>query len=901
MQLRTSKGFGYFDDIAKVGEVARREGEAFLSPHVFPPSVVTNTTERLGEETSPILFGAAVLRFSCEDNIDPAMDTGRLADVLAKEALSAYVRLVRNPEGADYGYIVIAVQPFDWPSHDDLEAGLHVLKTSLQTKFDAGDFTGASWVPVDEIPLSVGACVQVRPRVLSAPARRYLHRPIPSRVSKLLNTRRNGALAKVFESRGTIDLGLDEKGNPVPATEANFDRKTVELLATAKENFSKEEMIDALWNRPKCAIRAAKGGLKEIEELVEDVIEELGHKRENRPRAPSRAVPQFGPTDTLREHLYGLYHTISQTTDGYVQRSDVEVSYKAEVVFRYLIAKAADFYHFAGSNETVFVLDEHPYIVDTAEEDYQNWFVQYIEMFTAGSPRGKELTQALRTKIQAHPHTHKAQAHWGYYDKATENLYLCFDPKHTQVCRVEPAGVDGQPRVERQGNGTGGITLRGMHHRKQELSIVPSALRGEGWKVFRQEVHNGQALPDGTGDEPNYRLMSTVFNLCCMLPLHRHRPLKFHYGTQGSGKTAAAFDWATVLYGEPGSGGGEYDDKNNLLRDMSTGGPYTIQDNAESKDRHRFGQVYLVTASGKKTKIRKYYTEAGERVFLPNGSLTLTAIEGMHRPEELRRTFEFGFDSCFWTTKGRADFTSREDLLNEQADAMLSAVLELFSVYILPGFEARYQEAIAWLDQKCGHLYGSKKDYSDWLGRMLAITEAVGGLLVDEADFDARLTFMRWMTACYESDSASAVNDDPTMGALANLMNRAIVAREEQSRRLGDADLTDVRVNTIPVQFKPGFIQAGPFTVSQLWDTLNWLSKTRSETRTAKALLGRIKALTRQPVFAQRGWCFTPAGHDRSANAGQYLLTYTRPDANESEIPEASRNDSEDVIAKINE
>jgi hypothetical protein len=903
LELRTANGLGYFDDVKAAAQAAKSDGDAVLSPHIFASEHVTNQTSPWIKKVQPHLFGAAVYQFHYEDDLDPTVDTRRLAEVLAKEAQTTYVWMVPAPQGTAYGYVSIAVQPFPWPAQAELDNGLNVLKANLQSTFGRAGFDEALWLPAAGIPLSLGTCVKHRGRALSQPTRRQLYRPLPLRVEKKLSVV-GSKLTKMFQSRGRVDLGVDEKGHPIPATEENFDRKTVELMVAAKENFTEDEIVDTLWNRPNCAIRANGGGLKEILDFVKDVTEEVGQKRENRPRAPARPVPEFGPTDTLREHLYGLYHAISESTGGYVQRSDVEVSYKAEVVLRYLIDQAADFYFFAGSNETVFVLNGHPYVVDTAEDDYQNWFVQHVEIFTASSPRGKELTQALRTKIQAWPRTNKAEAHWGRYDKKTEVLYLCFDPKHTQVIRVEPAGDDRKPRVEAQDNGAGGITLRGMHHRKKQVDVVPTALQSEGWTLFRREVHDGQALPDGTGSEPNYRLMSTVFNLCCMLPLHRHRPLKFHYGTQGSGKTAAAFDWATVLYGSPGSGGGEYDDKKNLLSDMSTGGPFTIQDNAESKDRYRFGQVYLVPASGKPTKIRKYYTEAGERVFLPNGSLTLTAIEGMHRPEELRRTFEFGFDSAFWTTKGRADFTTREDLLDEKADAMLSAVLELFSVYILPNFEARYREAIVWLDEKCGHLYGSKKDYSDWLGRMLAITEAVGHLLVDEEDFDARVTFMEWMNACFEQDSASAVNDDPTMTMLVNLRNRAIVIKEDRSRRPGGDEGDSVFVHTVRVRFKARAIEIGPFTVSQLHDTVGWLAKgsgSWQETRSSKALLGRIRALVRQPVFSQLGWHFESVGHDRSANAGQYMLTYTPPGQPVETDPEDSGDDSGDVIAKINE
>lgn len=862
VELRTAAGLGYYTDTEKLVEDAQACPLSRIRLHPFPGDTARNEVSPTTEALEPTQFTTAVLAFRHPEY--GVVNTTRMASDIAQRVMGGAVWHVPS---LDMAYLLACVAPF--PMHDDLPTNQAEWLRQVQS---ALAFEDAEWSIVNALPLQDGNMMVERDHVLNHSARRMLYREVPDRVQSRLNRSPTGKLARLFAGRGRNDLGYDAKGQPLPATAENFDRLFVKALAEARDNFSREEITDALWNRPGCTLRA--GGLAQTAAFVDDICEEVRVQRDARPKAPVRRMPSFGPDDTLREHLYGLYYSVSEQTGGYVQRSDIEVAYRAEVVLRFLVDRGATFYHFEGSNETVFVVDGQQVMIDTGNEDYRNWFTTNVEMFTAESDRGKELTRALRTKVQAWPDTHQAEAHWGRYDGAQQRLYLCFDPHHTQVIRVE-ASHDGVPRVREQSNGTDQVTLRGMHHRHSRVTLVPDALKGEGWELFRDYVHNGQALCDKA---PNFRLVSTMFNLCAMLPLHKHRPLKFHRGQQGSGKTAAAFDFSMVLYGQSTLGGGDYHEVVNLYRDMNTGGPITVQDNAESKDRQRFEKAYLVPASGKPTKIRKYYTESGEVVFMPHGSLSITGIEGLHRPEELRRTFEFEFERKFHTGR-RLDFSTRDDYLQPRADAMLSAILELFSLYILPDFEARYQSAVHWLHGECGALLGAKRDYSDWLGRVLAIMEACGHFFVEDPDaFDARAEFSLWLQALFLADTAGRIAADPTMALLEAVRNQAHLemARETSA---------EVSVGDVMVRRNGSTMVIGPFNAGQIHNTFGMLAgryRLKIDQRNSRATLSRLRALSTEPGFADEGWTLEQAGKDRSANAYRWVARYERPGSPDS-------------------
>lgn len=870
-QLQTREGVGVFDDLQKLLHCAQHEPEALLTPDPLPrDTAVTNETRPYISLQQPAAFAAGVFRFEADD----PNSTLAFAQWLVENRPGCFT-WVENTGAV--GYMIAAVQPFERALVHNFDAARSRLITHIEAHYARAGFEPV-WAFVDSIPLD-GHTPLARPRHLSAGVRRALYRPIPERIADLMQRRPDGVVAKAFGSRGRLPRH-DDKGNALPADEAAYDRRLVEALTQSKAQYTKDEILDTLSNRRASPLY---GDERALDEFVEGVMEDVRQRATDRPRAPRRVVPQFNDDESLREHLYGLYYVFNDNTQSYVNRTDVEINHKAEVVFQYLCSKSASFYYFKGSNETVFVLDGHPYVVDTTTEDYADWFVQTVELFSADDPRGKELTRALRTKIRKHEQTHAADANWGRYDAKQAALYLCFDPKHTQMVRIRPAGDDAKPRIDEVANGTDGVTLRGMSHRERKVEYTSGAMESGGLQLFLDAIHNGQSLPVAP---VNYRFMSTVFNLCCMLPLHAHRPLKFHYGAPGSGKTSAAFDFGTVLYGTPSTGGGEYDVKVNLLNDMSVGGPFTIQDNAESKDRWKFNQVYLVPASGKSTKIRKYYTEAGERVFLPNGSLTVTAVEPMHRPEELRRTFEFSFDKQHRSAQAaRADFTSREEMLKTRADQMLSALLELFSTRVLPEFEARYRSAIQWLDTNHRDLYGSKEDYSDWFGRMLAIAEAVADLFDVE---DARGSFVDWMRDLAEQDAQSTVTGDPILGTLESIRTEgAVKIREAQQRprHFDDEPTSAVYVVEVRVALTHDpqgrkTYTLGPCTANQLFATAATVTRRRGiylESKSPRALGRRLAALVTKGAFANLGWQFESLGRDKALNCETWLFSYTAP------------------------
>lgn len=858
LEVETARGIGYFSDCKKAISTARKEGEGLLRLHPFNPGDATNKTSPHTEAATPTHFGAVVARFHYEIDED-MVDT----EVMAERLAETYTRVAvwfKEP----YGYIVAAVEPF--PIKGDLDENRQRWMRQLIAQID---WPGAEWELVDQIPFTSGRLVQHRPRTLNVEARRHIYREIPRRIWERINKSPNSKLSMAF--RGSGKTLFDRKGEPIPPTPAAFDERFVRLLFKCPEDFSDAEIVDAVWNRPDGACKAK--GLPATEEFVKQIIEEEKAQQSDRPRAPSRKLPEFTDDDTLRDHLHGLYYQPSEKA-GWVHRADVEIHFKAEVVFRFLLDRGAAFYYFEGSNETVFVLDGQQINVNTGDQHYQNWFTTAVQLFTAEAAAGRELTSALRTLIQRWPHTHRAEAHWGRYDEGQQRLYLCFDPKHTQVIRVQ--GDPQQPDVQAITNGTDDVTLRGMAHRQRAVELMPNAIAAGGLDLFVEHVHNGQGLPCERHEAPNYRLVSTMFNLTAMLPLHRHRPLKFHQGARGSGKTSAAFDFQSVLYGSSTTGGADYREAVNLYNDISVGGPVTVQDNAESKDRRKFEQAYLVPASGKVTKIRKYYTEAGERAFMPNGSLTITAIEGLSRPEELRRTFEFNFDQKYHRYADRDDFSTRDKVLQDNADLMLSALLEVFSVHILPNFENRYRACRTWMDKACAGIYGSKRDYSDWLGRVLAVMEACGHLFVDDkcaADFDARAVFKDWMTAEANVDAESQVHSNTTMALFESLRNLAEVERDR-------LDTSKVTVGDVQMRYSQGDWTIGPFTAANIHNTFGMIAsryRLRRDEANSRATLARIKELDAQSVFRQEGWTLEKAGKDRTKNCARWVVTYSAP------------------------
>lgn len=877
IELRTADKVGAFAGMKTALKAMTGAEQICVHPSTVP---VTDQIDqpRLGA-APPTVFQNIALSF--EDPDDPSTAV-RFGESLALEQPGA---MVWFDAAETTGYLVYGVLPFDMSLVHDLPEALNRLKDNLKTLFLVKGWD-LNWSVTDVLPLS-GRAAQIRDRQVSDKVRRELYRPIPQRVYDMITRSPNGPLAKAFGSRGRPSP-ITEKGESQPVTEATFDYQLVQWMAKSKAQFSKQEIVDTLWNRRPSPLF---GDPKAIDEFVEKVCEETRLKSGTRPKAPHRPEVHISIGDNLREILFPMYYSFNENTQSHVNRTDYETKFKVDAVFQFLQVHGASFYHFTKSNEVLFLLDGKPHMVDYRDEDYASWFDEHVQLFTSQDARGKELTRGLRTKIKNWEGTKKGDSVWGRYDGVNEVMHLCFDPKHVNVVRVE-AAEDGKANIRIQPNGTDDVTLRGMTHRLEEtvFEYAPGQLDGPGWQHFMTHIHHGQSLQV----EPvNYRVMSTIFNLCCVLPLHQHRPLKFHYGAPGSGKTEAAKDFVRILYGQAAAG--HYVETVNLLKDMSDGGPITVQDNAESKDRWRFNQVYLVPASGLSTKFRKYFTDSDQRVFLPNGSLIVTAVEPMHRPEEIRRTFEFPFDITHresWRAKERKDFTLRTSELSKVNNLMLSAILDLFSVRILPGFEARYANAIEWLNTRHDELYGTKKDYSDWYGRMLAMLEATHDLFDVE---DARATFVDWMADVSRADAQSTVSGDSLMALLESVRNEGVIkmVQTEARTKFTDEPCNKAFVGELPVtrtiEMGVTVYHIGPCSANQLYATVAPIARKQGvylEAKSARALGRRLAALKSKSAFALMGWECEALGRDRTANVETWMFRFTRPNQSPEQSPD---------------
>lgn len=888
-ELTTARGRGYFDDAPKL-IAAVSEGNAVLTVHPFTKDTATNQVGPHIQQVKPEAFGAVAARF--HHPIEHDVELGEVStETMARAFAEANGALVVWSV-ADNAYLLAAVDPF--PFHDDLEAGKKEWLAQVRNWATLKGFENAVWELVDTIPLTGGRLDIKRARAPSPKARRMLYRELPVRVRTKLNRHPDGKLAKLYYSRNR-NLGTDHEGKRIPVTEENFDRALVRMLWQL--DFKQPEIVDTLWRRPNNTVRE-KGGLRAVEEFVADVREEVERTKINRPRAPVRTLPQFGPEEALYSRLHGLYLQQSEQTGGYVPRYDIEVAHKAEVVLAYLVANGATFYYFKAVNETMFAIDGKPVVVDVEDPTYQNWFVQNVELFSPTEPQGKALTLALRIKIQNYANTLKAERSlWGHYDKDNQTLYFCFDPEHMQVTKVTASNKG--PNVAVQPNGTDGVVLRGMQKRSEALVLQPDAMAA-GLPLFINDIHHGQALPDGRDDGPNYRLMSTMFNLVALLPNHRQRPLKLHSGTEGSGKTSAANDFGYVLYGS--TVGTEYDAPVLLAHDLSEGGPYIVQDNAEAtRSRAKFNQLYLVMTTGGANEVRKLYTTTDKKIFEPNGTLCVTSVEGFYRPEELRRIFGFDFSSEHWDPT-HEDLGTRADRMASNADLMLSALLEMFSSRVLPNFEVRFQAAMKWLKSKRVHkLLGTKRPFIGWLARMLAMTEACGDLFVkNPSEFRPREVFERWLQALHLSDGRDRMAADPNFDLLEALRNEA--AMQLDKNNLSTMHLEDT--GQVRVSIENGVYTIGPVTTGALWRAFGAISRRngiRMDTANSHALGNRMKSISAQPLFAEIGWerrVLTP-----SRNGSMQYEYIWRP-ANAREVPapdSAPESKAGSVISSINE
>lgn len=855
--------WGHFDDVVALETAVADYGSRGTITLGIQPRTegATNRFKRLEPPEAAVQIANVAFRVYLPD--DGESDSTTAATALADRMGAGCAFVWQVSDGTCY--LFAGIPPFEPP--EDLPASLRRLAS--QTQRVATD----RWPDVTvEAITDWMARVPVMGRVLRRASRheaaklgRMLHRPIPPEVYREL-TKRGGQIARLFRGEGVP--GHDEHGRELPAVAASFDRAFVDTLINA--GFTDDEvLIDALWNRPGCAARA--GGLDAVREVVHAAQNRMAAKTAPGSPAPRKEEPTtYEPDTPLRDRVFGDYLEWSDRSGRFVWRLDCDITAKAYKVVGFLTDQGAEFYHFTSSQETVFVVGGTQHIVDTRDTAYQRWFTSNVKLFGPNTPRGRELTDALRVAIQQHDRCHEPKmSRWGHFERDADLhkavMYLCFDPDHAQILRISPAGADGVPRVDTLPNGADGVTLRGPLGRETRFEYRPGCLE-RGWKMFRDEIHAWQALTKTD------QLMSTAFNLTTLIPDHGQRPIKFHRGAPSSGKTSAAKDWELVLYGRVYAS--DYNDKPSLLHAIKLGGPFITQDNPEAATRRKFSQLYLVAATGASHKLRKYYHESQPVVFEPNGTLCLTAVEPMTKTEELRRTFEFGFDAEHHTAMRVEDEGTRERRLKEASPLMLSAVLDMFSLYILPAVASgKYVDCVKWLQTQ---QLGSKKGFLGWLAWMLLMTETVGGHL-NPGLSEFRDEFAKYLRDQNASEKAARVEGDTALSCLDQIKVDATVEarRTPNSSRL--ATSVQLYNNTIrAVRYPDGSVEIGPLTTADLFKAMSSVARTHGlklAYEHGRALGARLAVLAEDPAFKEMGW--SRVQHEGRARGNNYRYTYT--------------------------
>jgi len=470
--------------------------------------------------------------------------------------------------------------------------------------------------------------------------------------------------------------------------------------------------------------------------------------------------------------------------------------------------------------------------------------------------------------------------HWGHLDLDRAELSLCLDPTQDSIVRVR-AAKPGAPDVEAVPNALG-QRLRCPAFRARSFAHVPGEVRMQ-LDLFRRLVHAQQAL-----DETD-RLMSTAYNLAALFPGLGQRPMKFNLGAQGQGKTTAMQDYEIVLYGEARAA--DYKNYEELANRVDSGGPIITQDNAETKVRARFTQVYNVMATGGVMTVRQLYSNNKTVDYRPNGSLCLTAIEGMTQPEQVGRVIEFGFDKAHWSKVDRPPHSVRVEQLKKHGDVMLSGLLNVASTRILPGLRERLVEAVSYIErERPGH---AKERFNEFLALMFLWVEATGEFFWD-ADraggaFDAKRVLLEFIDSQNLGHRHALLEANPVVQYL-DILQREVavtIAVGEWSRSHG------VKVAVT----KTGDVVIGPVTTSGLFTVFGLLAKQNGLNRpfdNPRQLGQRIAAAVKDGTLASAGWTRKPVGKVHG-NYALYEFSFETLPAKADNAPTTAEDDNDDA------
>lgn len=888
---------GFFDDPDAIDQtIADYADDGTLLVGVQPriPALLERSGNKLKEgipgAASHEIIGVGTIGVEVhkEPNDEERIDSSTVAmRFVAKNPQSSILALTW---AENFSTVLVGIRPIPAESTNEILPQLHTFARMAGREEDAEFVALTDWtayIPLNAVVLSTAARVE-QPKL-----RAFLHREIPEHVHHILNKSAQGRLNQLWLGKAKR-VGTDNKGQELSHSAANYDRQFItELLAKHGKDLTLEDTINTLWNRPGSAARA--DGMDAVKELCEELYDRYkraSKKEMNRdvPKPGQSAKREFSPDTPLGDRLRCDYYVYSPRQERYTANVGIDLMEKARKVIKFLEDNGSDFFYFAAEGETVFTYEGAQYVVDTDDTDYCTWFTTHVEMFAPRSQYGKSLTDGIVAAIQSHPKCRKPKSnHWGHLNRRERTMYLCFDPDNREVVRIRPS-EDGSPNVDIVPNGTDGITLRGPLERTHALKYTPGP-KLEARKLMREIMLESQPLPD------HLKLISLMFNITTLIPSHRTRPIKFHRGYQGSGKTTAGKNWIYLLYGK--LVGGEYTSVPEFVQDVKAAGPMVFHDNAEAKERRPFMRAYRVMATGMAVNQRVLYKTAKKATFEPNANILISAIEPMEQGEDIDRCFEFEFDSSYWSDAFMRDDERREDLIVSNGDAMLSWIFDRFSTKLLPNFDIEYEDALRFVEQSFTRMSG-KGRYSNWIAWMYLMLKHFGPeLRPKDANFDAKQIMATYISELEVADHEARIQADPCMSCFDQLRLDAIkqmMQEYEWQDRLIEKVVHNVVVTRTP---GTGVITIGPLTTAQLHRCFMVVSRHANINfpyREARQLGSRLSGLVRDTTFLASGWERKQLPGRAHNNQNRYVYTYT-PVCEEDVEPIDEYDIGEDLIS----
>lgn len=706
---------------------------------------------------------------------------------------------------------------------------------------------------------------------------------LPATVLARINDKPRSTLAKLFKGAGKIDL-LEPDGTPFNPTPENYDRRFIDAVAAEWRSLSNDELAAALFARPDGFAKAQGRAycLQQAHAARAANPAPDAHKHANDdPWAEGNDVPP----ETLGEKLKRLYfeEVSSAFQTRWLPRNGVPIKDKAQAIVEHLRAGGARFYFSVVTGVASFVYKGKQLIVDVSDPKYCAWFVTEITTFGARTPKGRELTEALASYISSHQEDEcffrVKKSEWGHFDHKTGVVYLCMDPDNAEIVRIAPAH-EGKPDVQVVPNGYNKVILKCMEGR--ERKFVYHADNAEGWKLFRDHVHGGQALP------PVHQLASTCFNLAALIPGHQARPIKHHKGGQGSGKSYAAYDLEQAFYGRRCAR--DFAKKEEFMSAIDGTGPWVTFDNCEAEARTQFRRTLRTFATGSGGTVRKLFTNSERVNYMPNGTPIITAIEGDAAIEDLERIFEYPFEKQRQSFSARLSETERAELLCENTNQITSAVFDMISLHVLPDVQNKLENALTFL-RKLDHPKARNNDFLRWV---VVMTDAFAGTLyaappqVAYADDGTPYNNGEPISADTPRDLFSLWLDKQSRGHKdadrdANAALEAIQAiRDAGSVRMSALGIGNnayprvVRVDIVQVtEHETGQWVIGPATVTELYRVVCRLWKDQGRKvpwSVARNLGDRLRAAAGASL-KDAGWDFVRTGQKRDNNE-LYILQY---------------------------